>query len=175
MPTLKEIQEKIKTLDSGSKIVKKREVKELPGILSEEETIERIIEGNYEEEISTGILVATNKRLIFIVKGLLRLRVEDFPYDKISSIQYEKGIMMGKITIFASGNKASIRNVSKNQVKDFGDFVREYISQKSKSEQEHQKMGEDIVTKLENLAALKDKGILTEEEFQVQKKKMLEN
>lgn len=175
MPTLKEIQEKIKTLDGGNKIVKKREVKELPGILSEEETIERIIKGNYEKETSTGIFVATNKRLIFIVKGLFRLRVEDFPYDKISSIQYEKGIIVGKITIFTSGNKASIRNVNKNQAKDFGDFVREYISQKGESEQKHQKMEEDIVTKLENLAALKDKKILTEEEFQVQKKKMLEN
>ena len=31
------------------------------------------------------------------------LKVEDFPYDKISSIQYETGLIFGKLTIFTSG------------------------------------------------------------------------
>ena len=75
-----------------------------------------------------GILVSTNRRLIFIDKGLIYgLKVEDFPIDKITSIQYETGLLVGKVKIHTSGNIASIENVEKLSSRSFAEFIREKI------------------------------------------------
>ena len=139
-----------------------------------------MIQGTYNN--GNGILVATNKRLVFIDKGLLYgLKIEDFPFDKISSIQYSTGILLGKLTIFASGNKAIIDNVDKQRVRIFGDFVRNKISsndsensaQTTSLTRNNTDSQDDIVSKLERLAKLKEQGILTEDEFVQQKHKLL--
>ncbi len=123
MPTIEEIQEQIKRLDGTSKLLGFKEIGELPNILWEDEKVEAIIQGRYADR--NGILVATNKRLIFVEKGLLwGLRVEDFEYSKVSSIQYNAGLILGKITVFAAGNKAEIDQVPKQQGKTFTDYVR---------------------------------------------------
>ena len=179
MPTLEQIKTQIKSINDLSKFLGKREIKELPDILWGNENVENLIQGLYNN--SLGILVATNKRLIFIDKGLVfGLKVEDFPYDKISSIQYSTGLLLGKLTIFSSGNKAIIDNVDKKSVRIFGDFVRNKITTKDAIEtpasQSQQKTdnSDDIVSKLERLAKLKEQGILTDEEFIQQKQKILE-
>lgn len=177
MPTLLEIEKQIKNLGGLETFLGKKEIKELPSILWYDENVENIIQGTYNN--GNGILVATNRRLVFVDKGLLfGLKVEDFPYDKISSIQYETGILMGKLTIFTSGNKAIIDNVIKIKVRVFGDFVRAKISApKEKTIQPSNivvaQQPIDIADQLERLAKLKEQGILSDEEFIQQKKKIL--
>ena len=180
MPTLEDVKTQIKSIDGISKFLSFKEIKELPDILWENESIENMISGTYNN--GNGILVATNSRLIFVDKGLIfGLKVEDFPLDKITSIQYSTGILLGKLTIYASGNKAIIDNVDKVQVRLFGDFVRNKISKKSSEELEKKDLSvnenvqnqDDIVSKLERLAKLREQGILTEEEFVQQKQKIL--
>lgn len=99
-----EIEEKIKHFDIVSKCLCRGVIKGLPNILLEDEKVKIIIQG--EHGIHSGILVATNKRLMFVSKSFGDLRVKDFQYDKISSIQYQIGLVMGKIAIFCIGNKA---------------------------------------------------------------------
>ena len=180
MATLEQVKTQIQKIDGLSKFVGRREIKELPNILWENENVENLIQGTYNN--GNGILVATNIRLIFIDKGLVfGLKVEDFPYDKISSIQYSTGIMLGKLTIFASGNKAIIDNVDKKRVRVFGDYLRNKItsnnsdsflntSPTSNSDNENQ---DDMLSKLERIAKFREQGILTEEEFIQQKQKIL--
>ena len=181
MPTLTEIQLQIKNLDGFESFLGSKEIKELPNILWADETVENIIQGTYND--GNGILVATNRRLVFVDKGILfGLKVEDFAYDKISSIQYETGIFFGKLTIFTSGNKAVIDNVIKAKVRVFGDWVRSRISapitnsinQPSTPIHNSSQGKVDIADQLERLAKLKDQGILTDEEFTIQKKKLLD-
>lgn len=176
MPTMQEVQAQIKNLDGFESFLGGREIKELPNILWDDEVVENIIQGIYNN--GNGVLVATNRRLVFVHKGLLfGLKVEDFPYDKISSIQYDTGILFGKLTIFTSGNKAIIDQVLKSKVRVFGDWVRARISppQQNAIKQPIQPQATtDIVTQLEKLAKLKEQGILSEEEFAVQKKIILD-
>jgi len=176
MPTLEEIQKQISSLDSASRLLAFKEVKELPKILWEDERIEQIIQGMYNN--GNGVLVATNKRLVFVDKGLMfGLKVEDFPYDKITSIQYETGMLMGEITIFASGNKAEIKYLDKARTRVFAEFVRARVTATSDHASVQKASAvpnaDDVVSKLERLAALKSQGILTEEEFLEQKRKIL--
>ena len=182
MPTLDEINVQIKSLGGFESFLGRKEIKELPNILWGEEMVENIIQGTYNN--GNGILVATNHRLVFVDKGIFYgLKVEDFPYDKISSIQYETGILLGKLTIFTSGNKAVIDNVVKASVRTFGDSVRAKISAPKLNTSTQNVINvhspsapqdnSNVVEQLERLAKLKEQGILTEEEFAGQKKKIL--
>lgn len=178
MPTLEEVREQLKRIDGISHLLGRKEIKELPAILWEDEPVEHMVQGVYNN--SLGALFATNKRLLFVDKGLLYgLKVEDFPYDKITSIQYETGLMFGKLTIFASGNRADIVQCDKVLVRSFAEYVRARISGKQESKAPvavtaSKGVGDDdVISKLERLAKLKEQGILNEEEFRAQKAKIL--
>jgi hypothetical protein len=159
-------------LDNISTFFGRKEINELPQILAPTEKIDNIIQGTYNN--GQGILVSTNRRLVFIDKGLLYgLKVEDFPLDKISSIQYETGILLGKVKIHTSANIATIDNVEKSSARKFAEFVRDKLSQPKESHSQ-EKPQLDILDQLGKLAKLKENGILTEEEFVEQKKKLLE-
>ena len=49
------------------------------------------------------------------------LQVEEFPLDKISSLRYSTGLILGEITVFTSGNKAVIKNVDKGRTGTFAE------------------------------------------------------
>lgn len=180
MPSLEEIKLQIKSLDKVSKYLGKREIKQLPDILWEDEKVESIVQGMYSKGL--GILVATNKRLVFVDKGMIYgLTVETFPYKNISSIQYSTGLLYGKLTIFSSGNKSEIDNVGKKEVRLFSEFVRNKLSSLDEPLENRNKMDDHgsynsspgKITQLERLAELKEKGILSEEEFAAEKEKIL--
>lgn len=178
MPSLDEVRSALSGLDGVSSFMGKREINELPNILWENELPEQVIQGNYNNR--NGILVCTNSRLIFVDKGLVGLKVEDFPLNNISSIQYETGMLLGKITIFASGNRAEIRNVDKNRVRNFAEYVRAKISNENKQQaapespaQPQQAKDDEIIVKLERLMTLREQGILTDEELAEQKARIL--
>ena len=156
-----------------SSFIGRREIKELPEILWEDEKVEKIIQGTYNN--GNGILVCSSKRLIFIDKGLLYgLKVEDFPLDKVSSIQYKTGLLLGKLTIYSSGNKAIIDNVDKKQIRAFSDYVTTKLNSKgNEAGANDESKDNDVIGQLEKLSQLKEKGILTEEEFDKAKAKIL--
>lgn len=150
----------------------RKEINELPQILAESETIDNIAQGTYNN--GQGILVSTNRRLVFVDKGLLYgLKVEDFPLDKITSIQYETGLLLGEIKIHTSGNIAKIDNVEKATARTFAEFVRNKLSQPKETTTIINNQP-NVLDQLEKLAKLKEQGILTQEEFDTQKKKLLD-
>lgn len=166
----------IARLSFGSRLLGRKEICELPNILWHDENVLDIVQGTYSN--GNGILVSTEGRLVFIDKGLLYgLKVEDFPYDKISSIQYETGMLFGKITIFTSGNKAVIANVEKGVARTFAEGVRARISApkpvNTPPASAEPAPSLDIAGQLERLASLKQQGFLTDEEFSHQKRKLL--
>lgn len=151
------------------------EVKELPKILWTDELPLKAIRGFYGG--GTGLLVGTDRRLLFIDKGLMSLKVEDFSYDKITSIQYKTGIVWGEIEVLASGNRAIFKNIEKKYVRDFGDWLRAKISAPKPSPSTIVQVAaptpgshlEDLV----RLAELNKQGVLTDEEFAAKKKQLL--
>jgi hypothetical protein len=60
MPTLEEIKEQINHLDGVSRLLVRGEIKQLPRILWEDERMENLVQGTYED--SNGVLAATNER-----------------------------------------------------------------------------------------------------------------
>lgn len=181
VPTLEEVRSQIQHLDNFSKVASFREIRELPNILWEDEIIEKMIQGTYGEVSSIGVLVATNKRLVFVDKGLIYgVRVEDFAYDKITSMEYKKGLVLGQIMMYSAGNRAQITNCDKAQVQPFVEYVRARTSGRAAHASAPPPAepvvsnDSDALSRLERLAALKERGILTDEEFSAQKRKILE-
>lgn len=171
MPSLEEIKKQITAIDDTSRLLESKEVKELPNIFSEDEHIEQIIQctqGN-----NGGVLVGTNKRLVFVSKGIMSgLIVDDFPaYNKITDVSYKTGILMGEMTIRAPMHIAIVEYIDKAKTSIFGEFVRAKV--KAVAESNSPVQIDDVVSKLERLAVLKTQGILTEAEFLEQKRKIL--
>lgn len=176
MPSLDEIQDSIKLIGMSSAWLVKKEVAALPSILWEDENIAGAIQGHYNDR--AGLLVATQRRLIFIDKGWASLRVEDFPYDKITSIQYSTGMVFGEIIIFASGNKARISQLAKAETVAFADLARNHVNRLSAPAPQSvtpatNSSAEQRLAMLERLALLKQQGMLTDDELRAEKAKIL--
>jgi hypothetical protein len=164
---------------SGSK----REVKRLADHLWHDEQVSLITGGTYGP--GTGIVVLTDRRLFFLKDGLMSKTSEDFPLDKISSVQWSTGMLLGKITVFASGNKAEITNVQKADGKAITDAVRARLAGGSSSKEAPPAPApapapptvaatDDVYERLKKLGDLRDAGILTDEEFAAKKQVLLE-
>lgn len=76
-----------------------REVKKLVEHLWEGETVHRMVGGTYGP--GNGLLVLTDRRVLFIIDGRTVQLTEDFPIDRISSVQWSAGMLMGSVTIYA--------------------------------------------------------------------------
>ena len=90
---------------------------------------------------------------------------------------------MGEITIYASGNKEQIRSVPKDQVRQFSDFLRNRVSLVNNKSQESQPPTlvasspapvVSVADELKKFAELRDLGVVSEEEFNAQKSRLLQ-
>ncbi|MCY3801534.1 MAG: PH domain-containing protein [Chloroflexi bacterium] len=150
----------------------KKELDELPAILSDDELPEKMIEGWYGG--GTGLLVATNKRLFFTDKRRFTgLQVEDFLYETINSVSARTGMILGSIRIHTAGNIEVIDNVENELVHPFAEFVRNKISAANSRANVAAPATSSLADELKKLAELVDMGILTKEEFEQQKAKLL--
>jgi len=173
-PTLEDIQRQIDALGQTDGFGTKKEVKALPEILSPDETIKGLTSGIMDG--NTWLITCTNKRVIFLDKGMIYgLEQKEIPLDKINSIKHKTGMIFGQISIWDGAEKTDIKNVLKGSVKGFVAAVNNAITEAKQSNQPSasQSGATDVATQLETLASLLEKGLLTEEEFQSQKAKIL--
>lgn len=169
---LEEIKDELEKLDINPTFFARKEIRELPNVLSEDEKIVYLVEGRNKTTKHHIILVATDRRLIFIDKEFMYgLKVEDFSYEKVSSIQYEKSLMLASIDIQISENTLEIDGVGKYEAELFCEKVRDFMSRPKEYFQPKTKPS--VLDQLEQLGRLKENGVVTEEEFLEQKKKLI--
>jgi len=126
-----------------------------------------------------GLVVLTDRRLMFIKEGVMRSKSEDFPLEKMSSAQWSSGMLTGKVTIFASGNKAEIGGVNKADGKRIVDNLRARLSSPQPAPPGPAAPAgppaaeTDPMEQIRKLAELRDAGILSNEEFESKKAEIL--
>ena len=160
----------------SSTIGAKREIQRLPEVLWEGETVEILATGVYGK--GNGLLAMTNKRLIFYFNGVLSQKVEDFPYSRISSVQWSGGMLMGTLTVFASGNKAEIKQVPKDQGKVLADALRQRVVEPGASPVAPAPAAvpsQDVASRLRTLDELRAAGAITDAEYQDRRAKILDS
>jgi len=163
----------------GVKFGSGREIKKLVEYISDQETVEVMAAGQYGG--GQGLVVQTTARLLFLKDGRMKQTIEDFPISKISSVQWSGAMMTGKLLIFASGNKAEITNIAKQDGKVMADRLRDLISDVPAAApappvaptQIQTTPASSVADELSKLAELKDSGVLSDEEFAEQKARLL--
>lgn len=153
----------------------KKELNHLPEILLDGEQVLAFTSGLMDG--NTWLITLTDKRVIFLDKGMVfGLKQTVIDLDKVSSVSGETGLLFGKISIHDGSSTRTIENVWKKTVVKFTNKVRDAMEAKKHSNRPSQPQvisGDDIASQLERLAALKEKGFLTQEEFNQQKAKLL--
>ncbi|MFF1416557.1 PH domain-containing protein [Streptomyces sp. NPDC058280] len=154
----------------GSTLGAGREINHLPEVLWDGEQVEMLATGVYGK--GNGLLAMTNLRLIFFKHGITGQQVEDFPYSKISSVQWAGGMLGGTLIVFASGNKAEIKQVPKAAGKGFADKLRMHIATGSVPGSPAAPPApavpqqQDVAGRLATLDQLRGVGAITDAEYQ---------
>lgn len=154
-----------------------KEFLHLPKILNAEETPLAVASGQMDG--NTWLITLTSQRVIFLDKGILfGVKQVDVNLNNIVSVGGKTGLLMGEILISTSGQNYKIKNVPKTSVIPFTNMVNDYknkISQTSmtKASSDTIQDFDQTMLKIEKLAKMRDEGILSEEEFQLQKNRLL--
>jgi len=156
-------------------IMMQKEIEQLPNFLERDEKIIHAVTGNWDGR-KHGLLTATDRRLLFLSYTVFGSFQETVRYEEIESLTVKQGILYGDITII-TGKTILIKNVNNNKnALSFSNTLNDYLSRKSSFplQQSHKQDTDTIYKVLENLGSLREKGILTDSEFQEQKKKLLD-
>jgi hypothetical protein len=154
----------------------RKELKRLPHHLNDGEQVINLSSGMYDGK--QGLIVLTDQRVIFTSEGVGSSRLEDFPYSRISSVQTSTGMTFGELTIYVSGNKAQIKQLIKDRAPEIGDYIRGRISDSAGAPPQVAATpppapSSDPTDELRKFAALRDEGIISEDEFQAKKRQVL--
>ncbi|MFX0142173.1 MAG: PH domain-containing protein [Candidatus Hodarchaeota archaeon] len=126
----------------------------------------------------SGLLFITDKRIIFYLKVLLgRYQQIIFQYEHINSVYGGKGITGDKIDIKALTDNVSIDYIPKGDGTIALDYINEHIEEFKTQKVEVVRGGTptvDIIEQIEKLGQLREKGLITEEEFERKKTELLE-
>lgn len=141
-----------------------------------------------------GLAALTDRRLLFLFHGMVRQSLEDLPLTSVVSVKERTGVLMGTLTVVASGTELIIKQVAKHDLKTLANALRVHISTGSlpplpaidldgedgSVEEETpapdgpaQTTSPDVVDQIARLGELKSSGVLTEEEFEAAKSELL--
>ncbi|ESW90563.1 hypothetical protein X770_09035 [Mesorhizobium sp. LSJC269B00] len=151
----------------------KKELNHLPEILSDGEQVLAFTSGLMDGD--TWLITLTDRRIIFLDKGMIYgLKQASIGLDKVNAVSGKTGLIFGSITIEDGASQRHISNVWKKTVVKFVNKVRDALEQRRQPDPVYnQPQGTDVVSMLERLGALKANGIITDQEFEQQKRKIL--
>ena len=168
MKSLKDIKEMLSK--SGSLILgTKKEVKELTNIINDDEIITYATSGVYDGH--TWLVVSTNKRIIFLDKGMLfGVNQIEIPLSKVNAVKYKKGLFVGEIEIRDGASMFRVKSVLKKTLIPFINAVNNSIEEMKKTQNSPKLSVADEIMKFKRLL---DEGAITQEEFDKKKKELL--
>lgn len=153
----------------------KKELNHLPEVLADGEQILAFTSGLMDG--NTWLVTLTDHRIIFLDKGMIYgLKQSAIDLDKVNAVSGETGIFFGKITIQDGAAHRTIDNVWKKTVVPFTNKVRDAINarkQHSAKPAVAAPASDDPVARLEKLATMLQKGLISDVEFTEQKARIL--
>lgn len=160
-------------IDRLSKISGWLEFRSVCHYLTATETVREIGQGVWGKD--QGIVVLTDERLFFFDKHLTGATVEEFSLDAITSVVASKKLSGETLVITVAGNATKISGMMHGQGDAIARVFRE-VKANLRATQTQPTVVHQAASKAEELAkfaALRDQGILDEEEFAAMKARML--
>ena len=130
-------------------------------------------------EGNTWLIALTDRRIIFLDKGMMYgLKQAIIDLDKVSTIAGVVGLLFGDIQITESARTLQIEMVPRKAVKTFTAKTLQAMEARKNKQVQPQIIQapqpvSDPYDQLEKISALKEKGILSLEEFEREKRKIL--
>ena len=153
--------------------------------LHEGEQVLALVAGTYEtrlmgeDSVRSGILIATDRRLVFYAKKVGGYEFESFTYENISSFEQCKDMMMGhKLAFHASGNNVKVKWIKDvPSLASVVEIARDRMGKRQVPAQPlaptQSKDDQDPATRLKKLEELRGAGLISDEEFASQRARIL--
>ena len=165
----------VERLGKVSRLYGRKEVRHLHNILRVSETVLELGQGQYGYK--QGLVVLTNERLFFFEKSLGSETVEEFPLAVINSLSIHKKMTGETLKIFSSGNQSEVNSMMHGQgdalVRAYHAAKRALVSPKAPAGAPTSAAPEDPFAQIERLGELRDKGLVSDEEFEAKKADVL--
>ena len=129
--------------------------------------------GTGDKKQHNGALIVTQERVVFYRKGMFGEVLETMPLYKITSIERKSLLGHRVIRLHTSHDDLAFKTFDKAQEQALLDAI-EKGRQSSQGEPQQTIAHESSLDKLKKLADLKEAGIVTEQEFEEKKSKLLE-
>lgn len=151
-----------------------RELKKLPDLIGDNETIKYAASGFYDENSSSVLIVVTNKRVLLENKKLLfGSQNSEIPLTMINNVSYNSGLIMAKVFITSGTKTHEITSVPKALVEGLTKTIR-VESERERNQSQSSNQNNDDIDELRKLKKLVDENVITEEEFEAKKKQILD-
>ena len=95
----------------------RKQLSHLPDMLMENEQVLVFCYGFMDWK--NGLVVLTDRRIMFLFKGILSSKLTSIPISRINSLSGETGMVLGKIIINEGSSSITIKNVQKKAVHYF--------------------------------------------------------
>ena len=152
-----------------------KEIRYLPEIMAADERILALTSGYANRD--TWLLVCTDRQVIFCNRGMI-YGTEQFmmPLQRIQSIDSQTGILFGSIRVWDGAKSIEVGTIWKSSIAPFVRTVQEAMSAVNSGRPigDSSTTSSDVASQLERLAKLKGQGVITHEEFEKQKQKLME-
>ena len=126
-----------------------------------------------------GVLIATDRRLVFYAKKMGGYELESFPYRHISSFEGGKSMMGHHVKFFASGNSVKVKWM-KSDISELLSIVREKMhdelsaaSPLAQAAPASAPPSDDPAAALQKIATLKEQALITQEEYEAKRAEIL--
>lgn len=172
MPSLEQIKQQIAALPNKYIFYTGKEIRYLPNILAEGETILGLTSGFMDGK--TWLALVTSQRVIFLNRGwLYGLQQVQVNLDRIVTIESEVGLLFGTIRVVDAGSAMTIGMVYKPSIAPFVKTVQQAMDAFRHAGSHATAARTDVISELERLAKLRAEGHVTDEEFAAAKRKLL--
>lgn len=178
--TMNEIHQQMEDAGAGNAFNRKKAVRKLTAILSDDESIKYACWGF---QLGRNVLcVCTNRRVIMLTGALILgagAETIEIPLDKVNSVTHTQGLVFGQLDVTNGANTIELDNIAREYTPVMANIIEQQrdLFKKSKSNISSDNGGVDntshLVNELRNLKTLADQGVITQEEFKAKKKQLL--
>jgi hypothetical protein len=151
----------------------RRPIANLPDHLDDNESVLKMAVGSRSALEAPGVLVLTDRRLLFVKNGVIRKSTESIPLDLITGVALKSGVSNASIKTQGAQSMEVIGEINKKDAAALVAELRRLINARSHSAMGTSSQPVDVASQLEKLARLRDQGVLTGPEFQAQKDRLL--
>jgi hypothetical protein len=155
----------------GLRIFGRRQTRYLADILDQGESVLAVGAGVLATK--PGIVALTGRRLVFVRQGSALAELVEFPISAVTALSPRSQRGGEGLTVAQAGTLASISQMGPGQADLIAAAFADLKGASAPVDATADAPPADPIAQIERLASLRDKGILSEEEFQTQKAKLL--